>query len=135
MKNPQMETFLDVGKLEEIARDAACFLHQRKGEDIVVMRVRELLPIASFFILASGGSSRAIQTLSGALQKHLKPGPLPRLGVHGRGEDRWICLDQGEVVIHIFQREARSFYDLENLWADAPRLSIDFSDDSEAASA
>ena len=130
-----LKAFLDAGKIEEIARDAACFLHQRKGEDVIVMRVRELLPIASYFIIVSAGSSRALQTLADSLQKHLKPGPLPQLGAHGRGPDRWICIDQGEIVIHIFQRDARSFYDLENLWAEAPRLDIEFPSASEQASA
>ena len=113
---------IDPDELEAIAVEVAQFLHEKRAEDIKVLRVRELLPIASFFVIASAGSSRAAQTLADGAERLLKPLDLPRLGIHGRKEGRWICLDYAELVVHIFDRDARKFYDLENLWTGAPRV-------------
>ena len=51
---------------------------------------------------------------------------LPRLGIHGRKEGKWVCLDYAEIVVHIFERDARRFYDLENLWVGAPKVAVEF---------
>ena len=116
----------DVDSLEAIAIEAARFLHDKRAGDISVLRVRELLPISSFFVIASGGSARATKNLADGLERLLKPMQLPRLGIHGRKEGRWVCLDYSEIVIHIFERDARRFYDLENLWVGAPKVEIEF---------
>ncbi len=117
---------LDVGELEGVAIEVARFLDEKRAEDIAILRVRELLPISSFFVIASATSTRGAQTLSDGTERLLKPKPIPRLGVHGRTEGRWICLDYSELVIHIFEKDTRRFYDLENLWAGAPRVKVEF---------
>ena len=122
----QKQPIDDVQALEAIAVEAARFLHDKRAGDISVLRVRELLPISSFFVIASGGSARATKNLADGLERLLKPMGLPRLGIHGRKEGRWVCLDYSEVVIHIFERDARRFYDLENLWVGAPQVAIEF---------
>ena len=116
----------DVDQLEAIAKDVAQFLHQKRADEITVLRVRELLPISSFFIVASAGSQRATKTLCDGVERLLKPVNLPRLGIHGRKEGKWVCLDYSEIVVHIFERESRRFYDLENLWAGAPKVAVTF---------
>lgn len=126
MAEPARDLASELGSIEEIAVSVARYLHGKRAEDVVVLRVRELLPIASYFVLASAGSSRSAQTLSDGLQKLLKGTPLERRGIHGRREGRWVCLDYDEVVVHLFDQEARRFYDLENLWAGAPRIDIAF---------
>lgn len=113
-------------ELESLAVRVAQFLHEKRARDIVVFRVRELLPIASFFVIASANSTRATSTLADGVERLLKPVELPRIGVHGRKEGRWICLDHAELIVHLFDRESRRFYDLENLWADAPRVHVEF---------
>jgi ribosome-associated protein len=84
--------------------------------------VRELLPIASFFVIATAPSLRVAKTIAEEAERHLDRHRLPRLGVHGVAEGRWVCLDFAEIVVHIFDRESRRHYDLENLWAGAPRV-------------
>ncbi|HIC23268.1 MAG: ribosome silencing factor [Planctomycetota bacterium] len=111
--------------LEKITIGAARFLFEHKAEDILVLRVQELLQICSYFILASGRSSRQVRTLGDGVERYLKPFHLPRIGAHGRDDSRWYCLDHGEIVLHIFDEEARMFYDLENLWSRAPRIEVD----------
>ncbi len=116
----------DVDELEAIASEVARFLHQKRAEEITVLRVRDLLPISSFFIVCSARSSRATKTLCDGVERLLKPVALPRLGIHGRKEGKWVCLDYAEIVVHIFERDARRFYDLENLWVGAPKVAVEF---------
>ncbi|MGE4618281.1 MAG: ribosome silencing factor [Planctomycetota bacterium] len=125
----------DMQELEEIAIGAARFLHEQRAERILVLNVREMIKISSFFILASGRSPRQVRTLGDGLERYLKPRHLPRLGAHGRDDSRWFCVDHGEIVLHIFDTEARDFYDLENLWAGAPRVEFDLQSPSVSADA
>ncbi|MGE4614238.1 MAG: ribosome silencing factor [Planctomycetota bacterium] len=115
-----------VEELEQLAIDVARHLDELKADRIVVLRVREMIHISSFFILASGRSSRQVRMMGDSAERFLKPVHLPRLGFHGRDDARWFCLDHGEIVLHLFEQEAREYYDLENLWARAPRVEIEF---------
>ncbi|MAW77129.1 MAG: ribosome silencing factor [Planctomycetes bacterium] len=114
-----------IEELEEIAIGAARFLHEQRAERIIILKVREMIQISSYFILASGRSPRQVRTLGDGVERFLKPKHLPRMGAHGRDDCRWYCLDHGEIVLHIFDTEARDYYDLENLWAQAPRVEFD----------
>ena len=117
---------MSVDDLEKIAVDVACFLHQQRAENIRILRVREMLQISSFFILASGRSGRQVRNFGDAVERHLKPLHLPRLGIHGRNDARWFCIDHGEIVLHLFDDEARDLYDLDQLWGHAPKVDVDF---------
>ena len=114
-----------IEELEEIAIGAARFLHEQRAERIIILKVREMIQISSYFILASGRSPRQVRTLGDGVERFLKPKHLPRMGAHGRDDCRWYCLDHGEIVLHIFDTEARDYYELENLWAQAPRVEFD----------
>ena len=114
-----------IEELEEIAIGAARFLHEQRAERIIILKVRDMIQISSYFILASGRSPRQVRTLGDGVERFLKPKHLPRMGAHGRDDCRWYCLDHGEIVLHIFDTEARDYYDLENLWAQAPRVEFD----------
>ena len=104
---------------KELALDVATFLDSKRAEDIVVVDVQSLLPITSYFVLASGSSSRTLRALAAGVKKILSGSNFTRLGMQGSREGRWMCLDYTEVVVHLFAREAREFYDLDHLWADA----------------
>lgn len=83
----------------------------------------ELLQITEVFVLATGTSNRHVRTLADEVDEQIKA----RLGrdplrVEGITEAEWVLLDYGDVVVHVFQDETRRFYDLEHLWADAPRI-------------
>lgn len=115
-----------VEELQQIAVDVACFLHHQRADRIRILRVREMLQISSFFILASGRSNRQVRNFGDAVERHLKPLHLPRLGMHGRNDSRWFCIDHGEIVLHLFDEEARDMYDLDQLWGHAPVVDVDF---------
>jgi ribosome-associated protein len=98
-------------------------LDDRRGKDIVVMDLRDVSETLDFFILATGESLPQLKALEDSVRTKLKD-----TGVHPRGvegpSNRWILLDYGNVVTHIMSPDARSFYDLEGLWADARRLEV-----------
>ena len=94
-------------------------LEEKKGEDILVLDISQLSPIADFFVLVSGLSDRMLDTLVEAAQEKAKQ----RHGVSGRIEGTarsgWVLVDFGDVILHAFAPDVRAYYDLEDLWADA----------------
>jgi ribosome-associated protein len=97
----------------------------KKAENPVVLDVRELTSISDFFIILSGRSNRHVKSIGEFIREDLKKkGKMP-LSVEGMKDGQWILLDFGHVIIHVFYEPVRSFYDLEGLWADAKRISVD----------
>lgn len=107
---------------KELAEFLAAGLADRKGEDIVILEVEQLVGYTSFFVICSGRSDRQVKALAENLERHVKTQlggrPLSREGVD---QGNWALLDYGDAVVHIFRAEERDFYDLEGLWSDAPR--------------
>ena len=104
----------------ELARLCAQTCADKKGEEIKVLDVRKTLPILDYFIIASGKNRRHLRSMADELRRVLRE--------HGRevpreegGDDggRWLLLDFGDAIVHLFDHEAREFYDLDGLWADA----------------
>jgi ribosome-associated protein len=100
----------------------AAVIDEKKGIDLVLLDVSELLWITDVFVIASGTSRPHVQSLAEDIELHLKSMDRRALRVEGKPEGKWVLLDYGEIVIHIFQPETRDFYGLERLWGDAPRL-------------
>lgn len=115
------------------ARAAAAAIDDKKGEDIILLDLSGLLVVTDVFVVASGTSNRHVKSLVEDAEEALRGldrRPLRREGVdHGE----WVLLDYGDVVIHVFDRQTRAYYELERLWADAPH--IDFERSSSAAEA
>jgi len=86
--------------------------------------VHEKASYADFFVIASGESERQVSAMAEYLQEKLSERQLRPLGVEGQESGSWVLLDFGEVVAHLFFSETRAFYDLEGLWADAPREKV-----------
>ena len=107
---------------KSIALQVAELLDSKRGEEIVIVEVVKYLPITSYFVICSGSSTRVLQSLAEAAKVILDKSGLPRLGIDGNRDARWVCMDYSEVVVHLFHNEARPFYDLDHLWADAPRI-------------
>ena len=97
-------------------------LDDKKGIDLVLLDVAELLWITDVFVIVSGTSRPHVQSLAEDIELELKSEGRRPLRVEGKSEGKWILLDYGEVVVHVFQPETRDFYGLERLWGDAPRL-------------
>jgi len=95
-----------------------------KAEDLVVLDVRELSGYADYFVIMSGRSTRHVQGLAAAIDERVSRKRLKEGKVEGLAEGQWVLLDFNDVVVHVFYREARAFYDLEGLWHDAPRVDL-----------
>ena len=110
---------------KELALLAARALSDKKGKEIRVMEIAELTTLADYFVLATGASNTQINALVDNVEKVLREEaeeePLHREGYRG---GTWVLLDYGCICVHVFSAEARSFYDLERLWADGKPLDL-----------
>ena len=95
-----------------------------KAEDLVILDLRRLSSSFDFFVLCSAASARRIQTVAEGVEERLTTDRIKLRHREGRPEGGWVLLDYGGVIGHIFSSEARSFYRLERLWADAPHVPI-----------
>ena len=108
----------------DLAHHIAALLLDKKAADVLILNVREKASYADFFVIASGESERQVSAMAEYLQEKLRERRLHPLGVEGKESGSWVLLDFGEVVAHLFFSETRAFYDLEGLWADAPREKV-----------
>lgn len=95
----------------------------------MVLDVRELTQIADMFVLCTAASERQLKAIADRMRRDLKAQGATCLGVEGEPAGGWVLLDYVDVVVHLFSREARAFYQLEMLWGDAPRLAWEKADD------
>ena len=102
-------------RIVEIASD-------KKGNDIVMLRTAELTSMADFFVICSGRSDRQVSALSGAIIDELRKDGIRPLGTEGRDSSRWVLLDYGTVIVHVFAPEEREYYGLERLWGKATQV-------------
>ncbi len=101
------------------ARTAA----EHRGQDVVVLDMRSLSQLFDFFVIATGTSRRQLHAMSEEIDRMMQADfQDERLGLEGYEASRWIVLDYGDVVIHLFDEETRQYYNLEELWAEAPRV-------------
>ncbi len=94
----------------------------KKAERVVILGVHDLTSLADAFIICSGRSNRQVMAIAEHVKITLKKQNVQALRIEGLKEGHWVLMDYGDVIIHIFYDPVRSFYDLEGLWADAPRL-------------
>lgn len=106
----------------ELARRAAAILQEMKGREILLLDVAERLGLTDYFLLVSAPTRRQVQAMASELNRQVKLLGHPKGRVEGAQAGWWILVDLGEVVVHIFRDEARSYYDFDLLWADAPRV-------------
>jgi len=105
---------------------AARTAEENRGRDIVILDMREVTPVFDYFVLASGTSRRQLHAMSEEIDNALEKGMGDRrLGIEGYEASRWILLDYGDVVVHLFEPETRAYYALEDLWAHARRVPIE----------
>lgn len=109
----------------ELATICAKAALDAKAEDLVVLDVRGISSFTDYFVIMSGRSSRHVQGLAETLEKAMRSKRISAAKAEGIQEGMWVLLDFDDVVVHIFYHEQRSFYDLEGLWHDAPRVEID----------
>lgn len=109
----------------QLALAAARVAAINRGQDVTVLDLRDVTPICDFFVLATGTSRRQLHAMSEEIDEKLETDlGDKRYGREGYDESRWILLDYGNVVIHLFDEETRKFYDLEGLWGDAKKVDL-----------
>ena len=97
----------------------------KKAEEVLVLDVRGLVSYADFFVVMSADSEPQASAIADEVDRRLSALGAHKLGIEGRGGGRWVLLDYGDVVTHVMAPETRQFYDLEGLWADAPRVRVE----------
>lgn len=108
-----------------LAIAAAQVIQDNKGHNICVLDMRHLTPIFDFFVIGTGGSRRQLHAMSEEIDDKLeKEMGDRRLGREGYDESRWILLDYGNIVVHLFDEETREYFQLEQLWADAKPIDL-----------
>src|SRR5947209_20150180 len=106
------------------ANAAAKAALDKKGEQVVVLDLRGLSGYADFLVIGSGTSDRHLETVADGVEKALKESGHRPIGSEGQRGGKWVLLDFGDVVVHVFHQDERAHYDLEGLWADAPRIEV-----------
>ncbi|MBM4320685.1 MAG: ribosome silencing factor [Deltaproteobacteria bacterium] len=96
----------------------------RKAEDVVLMEIMALVDYTDYLVICSGRSDRQVGAIADAIEEAMSTRGVHPLGVEGLRARRWVLLDFGEVVVHVFHEETREVYDLERLWYDAPRVTL-----------
>lgn len=112
---------MDAARVAKLAVQA---VEEKKGFNPVTLDLRQLTPIADYFVITSGASTIQVQAIAERVEELLKENGVKLLHREGRQHDRWILLDYGGVVVHIFLEEERRFYDLERLWGDARVVNV-----------
>jgi ribosome-associated protein len=98
----------------------------KKATEVVVLEVGDIIAITDCFVVATAGNARHVRTVVEEVEEQLgvledvKP-----LRIEGLDDATWVLMDYGHLVVHVFQRETRDYYQLERLWADAPRIEVD----------
>jgi ribosome-associated protein len=94
----------------------------KRGTDLMILEVGELSSFTDYFLLVSGSSDRRVQTIAEGVIQAMKERGVRPSGVEGLRDGRWVLVDYGDWVVHVFYEEVRGFYDLEGLWFDAARV-------------
>ncbi|MBC8317491.1 MAG: ribosome silencing factor [Desulfobulbaceae bacterium] len=115
--------FADMPSLElaQLLSQAAL---DKKAENLVILDVKDISSFTDYFVIMSGRSTRHVQGLAEAVDSALSQKRIKDGNTEGLQEGLWVLLDYDDVVVHIFYKDVRDFYDLEGLWHDAPRIEV-----------
>ncbi|HWP57591.1 MAG TPA: ribosome silencing factor [Candidatus Acidoferrales bacterium] len=100
------------------------FALEKKAYDLVLLEVRDLTSIADYFLICSGRSDRQVQSIAQGIEENLRKSSAFPLSLEGFSRGQWVLMDYADVIVHIFYQPVREFYDLEGLWAHAPRVEL-----------
>lgn len=97
---------------------------EKKASDLVLLQVTEFTSIADYFVVCSGRSDRQVQSIAQGIQQNADHAGIAPTSIEGVSRGHWILIDFADIIVHIFYQPVREFYDLEGLWADAPRVQL-----------
>lgn len=110
---------------KEFAMVAARAIDDKKGSDIVIQDVSELLNVTDYFVIATGANNRRVDAIAEEVEEKLRENcDIKPISREGLDEAEWVLLDYGSIVVHIFQPAVRDFYRLEQLWENAPTVDV-----------
>ncbi len=110
---------------QRTAVSAARAALEKKAEEVVVLDLRGVSGYTDFLVIGSGTSDRQLEAIADSVEKELHAQGHRLIGSEGQRGGRWVLLDFGDVVVHVFHVDDRAHYDLEGLWADAPRIEVE----------
>ncbi len=120
-------------RARELLSIAALAADSKQAEDLVALDVSGPLPLTDIFLLATGRNERNVQSIASEIEDQLNQAGVKTLRREGRAEGRWILLDFGDLIAHVFHEEDRMYYSLERLWKDCPALPLDLPAASRSA--
>ena len=109
---------------KEVAYEVTKALDEKKGRDIKLLRINDVSSLADYFLICTGTSNTHVKTLCDYAEHTLEQLGEPMLGREGHRGNSWELLDYGSIVVHVFTEDAREFYSLERIWADAENVDI-----------
>ena len=110
---------------KEMTKLAIAALEDKKANDVRVIDIAGVSVIADYFVIASGSNTNQVQAMADSVREALgRAGHEPRQ-VEGYGSANWILMDYGDLVVHVFDRQNRLFYDLERIWRDGEQIDVD----------
>lgn len=108
----------------EMVKKTVKALDNKKAQDIQVIKIDDLSPIADYFVIATGSSTTQVKALADEVDYQMSQAKIEPKRVEGYQSATWILLDYGDVVVHVFFSQARDFYSLERLWSDGQNLDV-----------
>ena len=114
-----------MNRSDEIVKIAVKAMDDKKAEDIKVIRIGEVSSVADYFVIANGTNPSQVEAIVDAVDEELAKNDISALRTEGLRSSGWILMDYGDVVIHIFSKEDRLFYDLERIWRDGEIVSAE----------
>lgn len=109
---------------KDIAQKIAAAANDKKAKDILLLNMEGLSPVTDFYVICSAGNSTLVKAIADNIEDKLAEAGVYPAHKEGYADARWVLLDYGDVVAHVFLEEERDFYNLEQLWADAPSESF-----------
>ena len=120
----QSETVSTGDPSRDKALECARAAIDKKAENLKILELTQLSGFTDYFVICSGMSDRQVQAIADSVESAMVTQDHEALSIEGYGDGRWVLMDFGDVVVHIFLDALREYYDLENLWADAPRVKV-----------
>ncbi|WP_243225890.1 ribosome silencing factor [Microbacterium sp. CIAB417] len=118
---------------EQMLQIAANAAASKGGEDLLALNVSEPLPLVDIFLLVTGNSERNVAAIADEIEDKLVEAGHKRVRREGRAEARWVLLDFGDLIVHVFHSEERVYYGLERLWKDCPVVPIELTEPADRA--
>ncbi len=128
------EDAAEMDDIEALVRQAADAAWDRKALGLRALDIRGLVSYTDFLVICSGNTDRHVGAISESIEQSLRESGRRALGIEGRQGNRWVLMDYGDVIIHIFTEAERDVYGLDGLWNDAPELELEAPPDLERPS-